>query len=314
MKKIVLIFLILITTSSKVCAENLFSRFFNHFFFNPKKEENYPTKTRAESIFDILEEDAVSDKDREEIPSEDEKKDILSDDAKKTPLSGSVKKDELQDKLPAKLQDKSRNITKEDPLSEVSEINAMRDDEQKIKKWEKLNSNENYVVINKKECLATVYNKYGDEIKSFEIGIGRDIGDDYNDTSGLLGKAKNTTPAGEYTLITNIINPAAYGDLTLSLGEKANKAHQSKKVVALHKVPKFRARDRLNKFNDGNLANNRMSHGCINFLETDFNELRKYIHGGLKVYILPEEADNQLMLEKNDKGKFEFVQTKYRII
>ena len=108
-----------------------------------------------------------------------------------------------------------------------------------------------------------------------------------------------------------MINKAAYGDFTLSLGEKANKKQASKKVVAMHKVPSFRAKDRLKKFDDGNLANNRMSHGCINFLEKDFKEFTKYIHGGFKVFVLPEEADNQLILEKNDKGKYELVQTKY---
>lgn len=204
------------------------------------------------------------------------------------------------------------NTETEDAFSEkAAEINLIEDDEQKIKEWAKFNLTDNYVIINKKNCLATVYNKEGIEITSFEVGIGKEIGDDFNDTYGLLGKSKNTTPAGEYTLIKNIFNKSAYGDLTLSLGEKANKSKNTKKVVALHKVPKFREKDRLKKFYDGNLANNRMSHGCINFLEDDFNELTKYIHSGLKLYILPEEKDNHLILTKNDKNKFELTQTKY---
>lgn len=202
---------------------------------------------------------------------------------------------------------------KEDTLSDkVSQINLMHDDEQKIKEWAKFNSAENYVIINKKNCSATVYDKEGEEIKRFEVGIGREIGDDFNDTLGLLGKSKNTTPAGEYTLNTNIFNKSAYGDLTLSLGVKANKAKSTKKVVALHKVPKFRQQDRLKKFYDGDLANNRMSHGCINFIEKDFKELTKYIHSGLKTYVLPEEEGNHLILEKNDKNEFEFTQTKHK--
>lgn len=194
----------------------------------------------------------------------------------------------------------------------VSQINSMDDDEQKVKEWAKLNSSAYYVIINKKECSAIVYDKKGNEIQNFEVGVGTDIGDDFNDTRGVLGKPKNTTPAGEYTLIPNIINPAAYGDLTLSLGVKANGTNSTKKVVAMHKVPKFRQKDRLKKFYDGNLANNRMSHGCINFMEDDFKELTKYIHGGFKLYVLPEEAGNQLVLSKNNKGEFEFSQTKYQ--
>lgn len=213
---------------------------------------------------------------------------------------------------PEKPKQEDSKLAKERAFSDkVAQINLMKSDEEKVKAWAKLNRSENYVIINKKNCTATVYDNEGRQIDEFEIGIGREIGDDFNDTLGLMGKAKNTTPAGEYTLIKNIINPSAYGDITLSLGDKANKASHSKKVVALHKVPKFRQQDRLKKFNDGNLANNRMSHGCINFLEKDFKELTKYIHGGLKVYVLPEEADNQLILEKNDKGEFELLQAKY---
>lgn len=199
-----------------------------------------------------------------------------------------------------------------DDTSEISQINLIKDDEHKIKEWSKLHSAENYVIINKKNCSAAVYDQEGNEIKTFEVGVGREIGDDFNDTLGLLGKAKNTTPAGEFTLIKNIIDTSSYGDFTLSLGQKANKTQSVKKVVALHKIPKFRMKDRYKKFYDGNLANNRMSHGCINFIEDDFKEFIKYIHGGLKAYVLPEEPNNQLILEKNNKGEFEFVQKKYK--
>lgn len=203
------------------------------------------------------------------------------------------------------------NVKENNLLDKMTQINLIEDDEQKIKEWGKVSSTENYIIINKKSCLAIIYDKSGTELKRFEVGIGRDIGDDLNDTLGALGKSKNTTPAGEYTLIKNIINKSAYGDFTLSLGSKANRAQKSKKVVALHKIPKFRLKERLNKFDDGDLSNNRMSHGCINFLEKDFLELTKYIKDGLKIYILPEEQGNHLVLKKNNDGFFEFVQTKY---
>ncbi|MDD3437261.1 MAG: L,D-transpeptidase [Candidatus Gastranaerophilales bacterium] len=203
------------------------------------------------------------------------------------------------------------DITREAILDKVSEINAMQDDAEKVIEWAKFNYAQNFIIIDKKKCCATVYDKKGKEINSFEVGIGRQIGDELNDTSGLLGKSKNTTPPGEFTLIPNIFNKSAYGDLTFSLGKNANKTKKSKKVVALHKVPKFREKERLKKFYDGDLSNNRMSHGCINFIEEDFAELKKYIQGGLKVYILPEEDDNKLILMRNDEDEFELVQTKY---
>lgn len=196
-------------------------------------------------------------------------------------------------------------------VDKVTQINEIKDDKEKIKEWAKLNSKENYVIIDKKDCDATIYNKDGIEITSFEVGIGKEIGDDFNDTSGLTGKSKNTTPAGEFILIPNIFNKSAYGDLTLSLGTEANKSKKTKRVVALHKVPKFREKERLKKFYDGNLRNNRMSHGCINFLDEDFKEVTKHIKGGFKLYVLPEEENNELILTKNEKGNYEFIQTKY---
>lgn len=190
-------------------------------------------------------------------------------------------------------------------------INSLVSDKEKIMEWAKFSSKDNYLIIDKKNCSATVYDYEGNKIKTFEVGIGRQIGDDFNDTSGLVGTPKNTTPAGEFTLDTNIYNKAAYGDMTLSLGAKACKPKNAKQIVALHKIPKFRMKERANKFYDGNLSNNRMSHGCINFTEKDFKELTKYIKAGLKAYVLPEEKGNKLVLEKNSDGQYEFCQTKY---
>lgn len=199
----------------------------------------------------------------------------------------------------------------EENLSDImTNINAIKNDEQKVKEWAKVCNTEYYIIINKKICSACVYEKNGNKVKTFEVGIGREVGDDFNDTLGSVGKPKNTTPAGEFTLIKNIFNTSAYGDWTLSLGTKANKNKKSKKMVALHKVPKFR-QERLDKFYDGNLSNNRMSHGCINFLEEDYKDLIKYIKSGFTVYILPEEENNCLILTKNDKNQLELMQTKY---
>lgn len=198
-----------------------------------------------------------------------------------------------------------------DTLSDkVLQINLMPSDEQKVKEWTKFNSKENYVIINKKTCSATVCDNKGNKIKSFEVGIGKEIGDDFNDTEGKIGRSKNTTPAGEFILNSGTVRHG-YGDTVLSLGLKAKKSKNTKKLVAMHRIPDFRLKDRKNKFYDGNMANNRMTHGCINLIEKDFKELTKYIHSGSKIYVLPEESDNYLMLSKNDNGEYEFTQTKY---
>lgn len=252
--------------------------------------------------------------------------DINDDDCQKDsqPEASSEKAQEIDPEVPAQMSDFPPNsksgaeietiapkvYDKSALQDKVAIINLIDDDTQKIIEWSKASSPQNYLIINKKNCTATVYDKDGNALKTFEIGIGRDIGDDFNDTSGLTGKSRNTTPAGEFTLIKNVFHTSAYGDMTLSLGTKANKSKKSKKMVALHKVPKFR-QERLGKFKDDNLSNNRMSHGCINFLEKDFKELTKYIKGGFKVYVLPEEEGNHLILMQNENHEFEFVQTKH---
>lgn len=299
MKKTLLILLILIATSAKTFAEDIDLEFPLNIpnDIQANKPDFSPFDVPQKILTDKPEVPECSKDLPDETPSE-KPEDLLKD------LPPSLAGDEVPTVVPkvsekAKLQDK------------VFWVNLIQDDEQKIREWAKISSNENYLIIDKKNCSAIVYDKDGNKLATYEIGLGRDIGDDFNDTSGLKGKARNTTPAGEFTLIKNVFNTSAYGDLTLSLGSKANKSAKSKKMVALHKVPKFR-QERLCKFKDGKLSNNRMSHGCINFLEKDFKVLVKYIHEGFKVYILPEEEDNHLTLVKNEKGEFEFVQTKYQ--
>lgn len=295
MKKIILILLVLIISAKYAFAFDESVIIDEKFLLD---------RVRAENITGggpVREEEIDENAKEEEITKEEIK---VDDDIKEEVEKEEVKEKEV--KKEAKIENKKDVL-----IDKVSEINSMQDDVQKIREWSKFRPVGNYVIINKKNCYATVYDKNGNKITSFEVGIGREIGDDFNDTLGLMGKSKNTTPAGEYTLISNVFNKSAYGDITFSLGSKANKAKKSKKMVALHKVPKFRQKDRLKKFYDGDLSNNRMSHGCINFMEEDFNELKRYIHAGLKLYVLPEESNNKLILTKNSKNEFEFTQTKY---
>lgn len=312
MKKVLLILIILAMTSVTVLAEDIDSDLLqnvlddiqaNNADFSPFEVPQRPLSHEFEAPDTGASQEAQPDSAFEvpsEMPSEkpQDVEPITPDFPTESPTG-----DEVETVVP-KVYDKSALQDK------VAIINLIEDDTQKIIEWSKLSSTQNYLILNKKKCTATVYDKDGNVLKTFEIGIGRDIGDDFNDTSGLTGKSRNTTPAGEFTLIKNVFHTSAYGNITLSLGSKANKSAKSKKMVALHKVPKFR-QERLCKFKDDNLSNNRMSHGCINFLEKDFKELTKYIKGGFKVYILPEEEGNHLMLMLNENHELEFVQTKH---
>lgn len=312
MKKNLLILLILTISSAKVFAEDADLKFpldllddiqANNADFAPFAVEQRPLSHQFETP------DTDCPPETKSNPSPDESSDVspekpqvVEPEEPEFPLDSKTG-GEVETVIP-KVYDKSALVDK------VAIINLMNDDTQKIIEWSKVASTQDYLILNKKKCTATVYDKDGNALKTFEVGIGRDFGDDFNDTSGLNGKSINTTPAGEFTLTKNVFHTSAYGDITLSLGTKANKSKKSKKMVALHKVPKFR-QERLCKFKDDNLKNNRMSHGCINFLEKDFKELTKYIKGGFKVYILPEEENNHLMLMQNENHEFEFMQTKH---
>lgn len=312
MKKNLLILLILTMSSAKVFAEDADLKFpldfpddiqANNADFSPFEVPQRPLSHQFETP------DTDCPPETKSKPSPDESSDVSPE--KPQAAEPEVPEFPLDSKTGDQVETVVPKVHDQSALQDkVAIINLIDDDAQKIIEWSKVASTQDYLILNKKTCTATVYDKDGNVLKTFEVGIGRDFGDDFNDTSGLSGKSINTTPAGEFTLTKNVFHKSAYGDITLSLGTKACKSQKSKKMVALHKVPKFR-QERLCKFKDNNLKNNRMSHGCINFLEKDFKELTKYIKGGFKVYILPEEEDNHLMLMQNENHEFEFVQTKH---
>ena len=51
-----------------------------------------------------------------------------------------------------------------------------------------------------------------------------------------------------------------------------------------------------------------MSYGCVNLKESDYDILAQYIGEGDKVYILPEEKGNKLLLEQQHDGSYKFEQ------
>jgi len=227
MKKILLILSILIMSSANVFAEDNEVEIPLDFLDNlqVKTPDFSPFDAPRKTLTNTFEEPDV------DIPKEtakdlpqDSSVDASADILKNSPASLSG------DKVPSVIPKANEKATLDD---KVFWINLLEDDTQKIKEWAKISTTENYLIINKKDCSATVYDKNGNVVKMFEIGIGRDKGDDFNDTSGLVGKARNTTPAGEFTLNTNVFNKAAYGDLTLSLGTKANKSKKSKRIVTV---------------------------------------------------------------------------------
>ena len=194
-------------------------------------------------------------------------------------------------------------------------INELNNDTDKIKTFNKQNPQGNYIIVDKKSSTATVYSPDGKEIKSFEVGTGEEKGDNLNDGFGSLGKAHKTTPPGQYNFLGRGVTNPDYGYNIFEVGTKCNLSSTLQTMLSIHQVPESLKTERVHKFNDGNLDNNRMSFGCINLLEKDFLKLANLVKNkDTRLYILPEEKDNSLKLIQDSNGEPSFEQTKYHQI
>lgn len=199
-------------------------------------------------------------------------------------------------------------------------------DENKIVEFNKLRKEYgqkvgNYIIVDKKNCCAKVYNSDGDVLYKAEVALGRNIGDQRGCGYKQKGvKLKTYTTPGEYTITKEggkpgTSNDRLYGKEVLVLaGDHTKSISKGKQTLALHRVPKTeKGRIRECVFNNGTLKDNRVSFGCVNFLVDSFHKMRSLIRGrGTKVYILPEEKGNSLYLERQKNGEYKFFQKKYR--
>ena len=200
---------------------------------------------------------------------------------------------------------------------EITRINSYSSDRERVIEYNKMNAKGNYIIVDKSDCSATVYDKSGKALKKFEVGLGMDIGDKkaggYN--CGVASKIRKYTAPGEYTLgeQSNSADKKYGSNLFIMEGDGVAKDSVNEQVAAIHQIPTQRLAQRKGLFKNGTIADNRMSFGCINMLAEDFDEMEKFINGtGTKLYVLPEEKDNKLQLEPQIDGSLKFVQTKYR--
>ena len=198
--------------------------------------------------------------------------------------------------------------------SSIYDINNLKTDTAKIKTFNQQHPNGNYIILNKKTSTATVFTPEGKTVQSFEVGTGEEKGDNLSDGFGFSGKAHKTTPPGEYTFLkeNNALIEPEYNNNIFYLGTNGNLSKKQDSQLAIHQVPTDLIKERVHKFNDGNLANNRMSFGCINLLQKSFEKLVTLVKGqGTRLYVLPEEKDNSLKLIQDKNGNPSFEQTKY---
>lgn len=235
----------------------------------------------------------------------------------------SIKKP-LKVKNPKKYQKKSiPKLTAKE--QEVLHINAMKNDTDKIIEYNKKNyQGKYYAIIDKKACKLRIYNKSGKVIKSYTVGVGKKVGDNLG--SYYMERAQKTKDAwkaeqGRYT---------TPGEFTLDEVHKTSSAYTGKdgkpKIMhlkgdnrgvrsgsqAIHMLYKPDYNRRKAAIDSPGLADNRMSYGCVNLTEEDYNDMYQYIGEGDKVYILPEEEGNKLQLEKQKDGTYKFEQLYHR--
>ena len=187
-----------------------------------------------------------------------------------------------------------------------------------LKKYNKIC--DNYIVVDKKNCLTKVYSPDGDVLYSAEVALGRDIGDKRIGGYGVPNaKVRAYTTPGEFVIrnegTSNKKDIKLYGDRLLILsGDFIVDEYKGTSVLALHRVPTSpMGKLRENILKNKSIKDNRVSFGCVNFLVEQYDSLRSFIKGkGTKVYILPEEVGNSLHLEKQANGDYKFFQTKYR--
>jgi len=211
---------------------------------------------------------------------------------------------------------------------EVKRINSLENDLTRIIQYNKRHyDGKHYAVIDKKSCQLTLYDKEGKVIKKFVVGVGKTKGDGLSnyfidhlnktDKAALAEKSRYTTP-GEFTLDEVFITPKSDtkgytgtdGQYRLMRLKGDNRGVRSGQQ-AIHVVYNNDA-NRIKAINTEDTEDNRMSYGCVNLLQEDYDELHEYLGEGDKVFILPEEKGNKLQLEKQSDGSYIFHQQNHK--
>lgn len=232
-----------------------------------------------------------------------------------------AKKDsaEIQDTVRTIAQREANPVVDEQAV-ETKKINSMKNSKTRIIEYNKKHATGNYVIVDKKTCKATVYNKAGQALESYEVLLGSTRGDNM---SNAFGKNPNErtyqTVPGEFTLGAK---SNEFGGLyTLGANSETNDPDAEKRPdypgsggkkklgATFQAIHGTATSDRDKLYGDGNLANNRVSMGCVNIPVADLTEMeQKYgIKQGSKLYILPEDKGNSLKLERQVDGTMKFV-------
>lgn len=205
--------------------------------------------------------------------------------------------------------------------AEIKRINNLTDDKSRIIEYNKTNYDGKYYgIVDKKTCKLNIYDKQGNVVKSFTVGVGKSIGDgissyymEHNEKTKDAWKAESQrfTTAGEFTLDEHKKTIDAYtgkdGKPKVMHLKGDNKGVRSGQL-GLHMLYKPQYDKRKAAIDSPGLEDNRMSYGCVNLKEEDYDVMHQYLGEGNKIYVLPEEQGNKLQLEKQKDGSYKFEQ------
>ncbi len=218
--------------------------------------------------------------------------------------------------------DKTNDTKKNPPLETeksnnpgIDKINKMTSDEKRIIQYNKTNyKGEHYGIVDKKACKLNIYDKQGKIVKSFTVGVGKTIGDNigsYFLDGGKKAETQRYTTAGEFTLDeynSGIDDYKGKDGKTKIMALRGDNMGVRGGQMCIHMCYKPEYIQRAKKIKSKTLVDNRMSYGCVNLLEEDYDKMHKYLGEGDKIYVLPEESGNKLKLNKQKDGTYKFEQ------
>ena len=153
---------------------------------------------------------------------------------------------------------------------------------------------QHYAVVDKKNAKIYVYSLNGSLVFSEEVLVGIKASDEktkwteYNDRNH---QGSYTTGAGVFT-----IGQPKNGDYYAKNYNNHILQIEGQNVFAIHQVPN-NLNERYKKFNTGNPLDRRVSQGCVNMRQSDYLTLTKWMKPTCKVYVLPEEQNNKLIVK-----------------
>lgn len=169
-----------------------------------------------------------------------------------------------------------------------------------------LKGKEEFVLIDKKNNVLEKYDKYGNLVSTFRVGLGKDKGDKFTINSTNKKVDRNTTPAGIYIVDKQSSNESyqyEYDNNILLLKSEGG----LRQAASIHQLPNSQKESRAAMLANTNLTDDDFSNGCVNCNKDDFEQYLKTIQAGHKVVILPEEEGNYF---KSTDGKLSYTTNK----